>query len=89
MKFTLKKPITVAEKTVTEIELRDESVCGDWSGIAMRDPMLFDDMMKFASNLTDGEIPLAAIKKLSNADWQKVQVHVGKLLKDGPETETK
>jgi hypothetical protein len=68
LKFALKRPVVLTEGSapITELTLREDVCAGDMRGIAMRDPMHFDDMLKIAARLS-GQ-PDAVISKIHFAD---------------------
>lgn len=85
-KVILKKPIQFGQEgaPITELAFRDEIVAGDLRGIPMREPMLFDDILKMAGRLC-GQ-PEAVMNRLSMADLQEVAALVGSFTESGPAT---
>lgn len=81
--YKLKKPIQFGEETITELKFRDEVVAGDLRGVPMRDPMLFDDILRIAGRLC-GQ-PDAVMNKLSFGDLAEVGALVGGFIGAGPE----
>lgn len=76
VKLQLKNPIQVGEGApITELNFRDEPVAGDMRGIPIRDPMLWDDILKLAGRLCAQ--PDAVMNRLSFGDLQEVAKLVG------------
>lgn len=85
MKYTLKKPIQVGEaQPVTELTFREEVVAGDLRGVPMRDPMLFDDLLKIAGRLCAQ--PDNVMARLSVEDLMEVAPLVGGFIGASPTT---
>ncbi len=81
----LKKPIMVGEgEPITELSFRDEVCAGDMRGLAMRDPMHWDDILKIAGRLC-GQTDVV-MNKLSFADTAKVVEMTGNFMSAGLET---
>lgn len=87
--YKLLKPVQLGEQgaPVTELTFREEIVAGDMRGIAIRENMLFDDVLKLASRLCGQPEPL--LNKLSFPDFQEVAGIVSGFMEAGPTTGTK
>lgn len=84
MKLTLKAPVAHGEVTITELNFREEIVAGDLRGVAMRDPMQYDELLKIAGRLCAQ--PDAVMNKLSLADTLGVVEAVGSFFDGGLKT---
>ena len=84
MKYQLNTPIQFGEQTITELNFRDQLVAGDFRGIPIRDPMLFDDILKLAGRLSAQPDPV--INKLSFGDLTEVSAVVLRFMEAGPVT---
>lgn len=84
----LKKPIAHGELSapITELSFREEVVAGDLRGVAMREPMMFEDLLKIAGRLC-GQ-PEAVMQKLSvtAGDMNEVLQLVGNFMSGGQPT---
>lgn len=87
MRYVLKKPIQVGDAPpVTELNLREEVVAGDLRGVPMRDPMLFDDLLKIAGRLCAQ--PDNVMARLSFQDLMEVAPLVAGFIGGSPPTGT-
>lgn len=86
MKYTLKHPITFGETIVAEFNVRERIVAGDMRGIPMRDPMLFDDMLKLIGRLTAQPDPV--INAMHLEDLEGVSEILAPFIKPGRRTGT-
>lgn len=83
--LTLRRPIQVGEGAeITELVFRDEIVAGDMRGIPLRDPMLFDDILKLAGRLC-GQTDVV-MNRLRMDDLMEVAALVGGFTGAGPPT---
>lgn len=88
MNYILKKPIQLTSESplITSLTFREEVVAGDMRGVPMRDPMLFDDVLKIAGRLC-GQ-PDAVLNKMSLVDLLEVAPLVAGFMGIGLETGT-
>jgi hypothetical protein len=87
MKYQLKEPIQLGEApAITELNLREKIVAGDMRGMAMRDPMQHDEILKLIGRLCGQPDPV--INRMAFADYQEVASLVAGFMQPGPATGT-
>lgn len=88
MKLKLKVPVFVGKDAdrieVTELVFREKACAGDLRGVAIRDPMFHDDVLKIAGRLCAQ--PDTVMNQLSIEDYSAVSELVGPLLSPGQKT---
>ncbi len=85
MKYKLKEPISLGEgDPITELNLREKVVAGDMRGLAMRDPMQHDEILKLIGRLS-GQVD-AVVNKMAFVDYVEVASFVSGFMQAGPET---
>jgi hypothetical protein len=88
MKYKLQEPITLGEgEPITELTLREKIVAGDMRGLAMRDPMQHDEILKLIGRLAGQPDPV--VNRMAFADYVEVSALVAGFMEPGPATGTK
>lgn len=87
MKLVLKDPVQLGESLISELTFREKIIGNDLKGIAIRENMLYDDLLKIGGRLA-GQTEVV-MGKMSFHDVVKVAEIVASFLSDGQGTGSK